>query len=556
MAWSSTGERFIVETRFGFTGGGRAHNVYPVTQGIPGNDFGHGRCAIKVPSWSLPTRPMMTLIPPDVYTNERVAEQLMDIGHEMVLAEDIYADVLLSLHPNFRRSGTNLLQYLILRSKEIREAQEYLHQVGLSSLTNSESHTLSQVRNVLSWLNHGSQVPPDSGCDFTTAQRLRHGNAERLLGIFPVLDRPHIMVTFSVEMMMESVLVEQMLNEGMSVARINCAHDSEVEWFKMIQVLRKAEFKTGKSCKLYMDLAGPKIRIRSIEAVKKNQANKLPVTEGTELILRHRPPGRAKQKLDILYVEPPEILSGVKVGEPIVFDDGKFEATVLSVEPGAVVVRIVRISTKNPVLKPEKGINMPNSDLEIASLTLEDKRNIPFVCKYADMVGYSFVSSPEDIDVLRAELDKNARGRKPAIVLKIERLSAIQNLPGLLLNGMKDESLGVMIARGDLAVEIGFERLSEIQEEILWICEAAHVPVIWATQVLETLNKTGYATRSEITDAAMGGRSECVMLNKGPYIVKAISTLEDILTRQMGHIHKKRYIMRPLNIARKFLDPS
>lgn len=498
---------------------------------------------------------MMSLIPPDVYTNERVAEQLIDMGREMVRAEETYADVLTSLHPNFRRSGTNLLQYLILRSKEIREAQEFLHQIGLSSLTNSESHNLSQVRNVLSWLSVGYQIPPDSGCDFATAQRLRQANAERLLGIFPVLDRPHIMVTFSAEMMMESVLVEQMLNEGMSVARINCAHDSEEEWYKMIQVLRKAEFKTGKTCKLYMDLAGPKIRIRSIAALKKSHSSKLPVAEGSELVLRYQPLGRGpKQKRDILYVEPKEILSGVKVGEPIVFDDGKFEATVLSVEPGAVTVRIVRISTKNPVLKPEKGINLPNSDLEIAALTADDLRNIPFICRHADMVGYSFVISPEDVEILRAELDKYGRDRKPAIVLKIERLGAIQNLPALLLNGMKDESLGVMIARGDLAVEIGFERLSEIQEEILWICEAAHVPVIWATQVLETLNKTGYATRSEITDAAMGGRSECVMLNKGPYIVKAISTLEDILTRQMGHINKKRYIMRPLNIARKFLE--
>ena len=96
--------------------------------------------------------------------------------------------------------------------------------------------------------------------------------------------------------------------------------------------------------------------------------------------------------------------------------------------------------------------------------------------------------------------------------------------------------------------------MSEIQEEILWICEAAHVPVIWATQVLETLNKTGYATRSEITDAAMSGRAECVMLNKGKYIVSTIETLDDILTRQQGHVNKKRYIMRPLGIAKSFIE--
>lgn len=495
---------------------------------------------------------MMILSHPDVHTNESVAEQLIDIGKEMIQAEDLYSDLLSNLHPNFRRSGTNLLHYLILRSKEIREIQEYLHQVGLSSLTNSESHTLSQVRNVLTWLNVNHPVS-SGGCDFASASWLRQVNAERLLGVFPVQDRPHIMVTFSSEMMLESSLVERMLNEGMSIARINCAHDAEAEWKKMIDVLRKAEFKTGKMCKIYMDLAGPKIRIRSIVPLEKNTKGKLKVKEGTELVLRYRKSTSKPEKRDVLLVEPREILSSVKVGEPIIFDEGKFEATVVNVSPGAVTVRIVRISTKKPFLKPEKGINLPNSDLQIGALTPEDLRNVPFVCRYADMVGFSFVSGPQDVEYLRTQLQKHSTGRRPAIILKIERLAAIQNLPALLLNGMKDESLGVMIARGDLAVEIGFERLSEIQEEILWICEAAHVPVIWATQVLETMNKTGYATRSEITDAAVGGRAECVMLNKGQYIVKTISMLEDILTRQMGHVNKKRYIMRPLNIARKFL---
>jgi len=79
-----------------------------------------------------------------------------------------------------------------------------------------------------------------------------------------------------------------------------------------------------------------------------------------------------------------------------------------------------------------------------------------------------------------------------------------------------------MIARGDLLVEIGYERLAEVQEEILWLCEAAHVPVIWATQVLEGLAQKGLPSRAEITDAAMGVRAECVMLNKGPHIIEAV----------------------------------
>jgi pyruvate kinase len=104
-----------------------------------------------------------------------------------------------------------------------------------------------------------------------------------------------------------------------------------------------------------------------------------------------------------------------------------------------------------------------------------------------------------------------------------------------------------MIARGDLAVEIGYQRLAEIQEEILWLCEAAHMPVIWATQVLETLVKKGIPSRAEMTDAAMSERAECVMLNKGPFIAEAVTILDDVLTRMQAHQMKKTPQLRALH---------
>lgn len=494
-------------------------------------------------------------------TQEKVSFQLESIINEMREAEGRFRPQLETLHDNFKLSGTNLIHYLVLRSQEIREAQEFLHHKGLSSLTNSESHTMSQLLNVVSWMNHtANKTPSTAQCDFETAFKLRQMHAEQLLGVFPVRDRPHIMVTFSSELIQQPMLVEEMLNAGMTVARINCAHDTQEVWLQMINILKKAIAKTGRNCKIYMDLSGPKIRIYQILNHTDKNCKELPIAEGKELRLVGR--GTIKEgdsignKKDrpVLIVEPDEIVDMVRLGEHMYFDDGKFEAKVIDSKPQEIIVKIVRISTKKPILKPEKGINLPDSDLTIQALTEEDKANIPFICRYADMVGFSFVSNPEDVSWLRDEINRYAGRHKPAIVLKIERLSAVQNLPALLMNGMRDESFGVMIARGDLAVEIGFERLSEIQEEILWICEAAHVPVIWATQVLESLNKTGYATRSEITDAAMGVRAECVMLNKGKYIVKTIKTLDDILTRQLGHVNKKRYIMRPLGIAKAFIQ--
>lgn len=111
-----------------------------------------------------------------------------------------------------------------------------------------------------------------------------------------------------------------------------------------------------------------------------------------------------------------------------------------------------------------------------------------------------------------------------------------------------------MIARGDLAVEAGYERLAEVQEEMLWLCEAAHVPTVWATQVLETLAKKGLPSRAEITDAAMSGRAEAVMLNKGPYIPEAIECLDDILGRMQAHQTKKRALLRLLAVAEAVLS--
>ncbi len=132
------------------------------------------------------------------------------------------------------------------------------------------------------------------------------------------------------------------------------------------------------------------------------------------------------------------------------------------------------------------------------------------------------------------------------LMLKIETRQGFAHLPEMLLAAMSSPAAGVMIARGDLAVECGYERMAEVQEEILWACEAAHMPVVWATQVLETLAKTGLPSRAEITDAAMGGRAECVMLNKGPHILGAIHALDDILRRMQAHQSKKRPLLRAL----------
>jgi pyruvate kinase len=201
-------------------------------------------------------------------------------------------------------------------------------------------------------------------------------------------------------------------------------------------------------------------------------------------------------------------------------------------------------------LRSEKGINLPESHLALPAVTAKDIEDLAFVVKHADMVALSFVQRVSDVESLLEQLAK-LRARHLGIVLKFETLAGFDHLPALLLAALRHPSVAVMVARGDLGVEVGFERLSEVQEEILWLSEAAHVPVIWATQVLESLAKGGIPSRAEVTDAAMGSRAECVMLNKGPYVRDALSFLVNVLHRMKEHQHKKSSRLRKLRISER-----
>ncbi len=247
----------------------------------------------------------------------------------------------------------------------------------------------------------------------------------------------------------------------------------------------------------------------------------------------------------------PEIFSDVKRGDRIWFDDGKIGGIIRFVNGEQVHVEITQARYGGEKLKANKGINLPDSKLRLPSLTNKDLEDLKFIAANADGVGFSFVNTESDVHELQALL-KSMGGDSLCIVLKIETVKAFEHLPGLLLAAMRSPCAGVMIARGDLAVESGYERMAEVQEEMLWLCEAAHMPVIWATQVLEKLAKKGLPSRAEITDAAMSERAECVMLNKGPYIIDAVIVLDDILKRMQGHQSKKVSLLRELKLASKF----
>jgi pyruvate kinase len=241
----------------------------------------------------------------------------------------------------------------------------------------------------------------------------------------------------------------------------------------------------------------------------------------------------------------PQALDALEVGHRVFFDDGSIGATVVGTRPGEADLRVFLATETGSKLRAEKGINFPDSDLGLSALVSDDDETLRFVVEHADLVGLSFAQSPDDVVRLRRRLEQLG-GSDLGIVLKIETVRGFEALPEMLFAAMESERFGVMVARGDLAVECGFERLAEVQEEILWLCDSAHVPVIWATQVLDQMARTGKPSRAEISDAAMAGRAECVMLNKGPHIAQAVATLDNILRRMSSHQDKKAALLRRL----------
>lgn len=244
----------------------------------------------------------------------------------------------------------------------------------------------------------------------------------------------------------------------------------------------------------------------------------------------------------------PEVFEFISVGDRISFNDGKIEGVVRSISDDQIESEITKAKPTGSRLRSDRGINFPDTDIPLPGLTSVDRENLKFVVENADSVGLSFVRRPADVEALQEEM-KSLGTSDLCLVIKIETRKGFKNLPQLLLTAMRGYPVAVMIARGDLAVECGWERLAEVQEEILWICEAAQVPVIWATQVLELNAKKGRPSRAEISDAAMSQRADCVMLNKGPHIIATIRMLDNILRRMQGHQYKKTARLKKLSFS-------
>ena len=489
-----------------------------------------------------------------------VVEQLSAIREELLEVAEGWRPWVEGRDADRDASARNLLQYLALRGHDLRGLQEPLIALGLSSLGGSEGHVQASVDAVLEALRTLIEQPSTSAAraapiGFAHSRELLAARTDALLGPVPRGRPTRIMVTMPTEAATDPDVVHQMLAAGMDCMRINCAHDTASEWRAMRENLRLAEQKTRRRARVVVDLPGPKLRTGPLapQPTRDSKGDYLRLGIGDRLILTRvddvtaggRPrgsPARIGCSLD-------EAFAVTRRGHHVWLDDGKLGGVVESAAPDAIELRITSAAAKGSKLRAGKGINLPDAVLDIDLLGSHSEDALRFAAEAADIVGLSFVSRAREVQRVSEYLDRHARP-EVGMILKIETRRAFEHLPGMLLAALGGERpAGVMIARGDLAVECGYERLAEVQEEILWLCQAAHMPVIWATQVLDRLAKTGRPSRAEITDAAMGVQAECVMLNKGPRILEAISVLDDILRRMERHHRKQRPLLPQLRTA-------
>lgn len=601
--------------------------------------------------------------------------QLKQLRERAYASERHWSTFIEAASPERRASAVNLAHYLALRQADLRKLQVQLGSLGLSRLGRSEANTMASLNAVLTALlalagrRAPTLEPPTVGIEQGIESLSLH--AAELLGPACKTRRARIMVTMPSEAAHRPELIRDLLLAGMNVMRINCAHDHIDDWRAMIEHLRAAERECGLPCRIYADLAGPKLRTGALPAIGRVLDFKptrdafghvtrpasicltaggnsgvrpgtstvvVPVGEAVlaaarpgdtlwledcrggmrEVLLVSRSEGKwhaqgrrhtylrtgaaceLRRGTEVLargtVGELPEVVAplvlhtsdrlwltrddgdsvasgavernaegpghaepsisctldavflSAKPGEPIWFNDGKFGGVICSVAPDKILVEITHAPERGARLRAEKGINLPETNLDIPSLSEKDLNDLRALAPHVDMVGLSFVRTASDVrDLSRAlaELDASHLGR----IFKIETRRGFENLASILMASHGCPPTGVMVARGDLAVEVGFERLAEVEEEILWLCEAAHVPVIWATQVLENMAKQGLPSRAEVSDAAYGVRSECVMLNKGPCIVPTVQFLSNVLERMSAHQAKRKPMMRRLSVA-------
>jgi pyruvate kinase len=310
-----------------------------------------------------------------------------------------------------------------------------------------------------------------------------------------------------------------LIQSGMDAARLNFSHGDHEIHKRYIKNIRESSESCGKIIPIIQDLSGPKIRVGKIVN------SEITLSEGQTITLTAEDITGNK---DFLSLNHPEIIEDIKVGERVLMDDGNLMLKVVA-KPNKHEVKCEVLT--GGILKERKGVNLPDTELNVPSLTAKDIKDLDFgISNGLDLFAMSFVRSVDDIKMLKGIL--RAKGKSSPVISKIERPEAIANIDEII----KESDL-VMVARGDLGVEISTEEVPLLQKMIIKKCNENLTPVITATQMLESMINSPTPTRAEASDVANAvlDGTDCVMLSAetstGNYPIKAVEELKKIILR-------------------------
>ena len=310
-------------------------------------------------------------------------------------------------------------------------------------------------------------------------------------------------------------IIAKLIHAGMDAARLNFSHGDWNDHTRRIRLIRDEAEKAGKPIAIILDLQGPKLRIGAV------QNDAVTLRRGDTLMLAKKKALGTRKLISVTY---PRLTRDLKRGDTVLLDDGRLELKVLAKAAGGLRCKVVR----GGVLTSHKGVNLPGAKLSLPSLSLKDKADLRFgIAKGVDYIALSFVRTAKDISTTRRFLKMH--GVDIPIIAKIEKPEAIQNLDEIIR-----AADGIMVARGDLGVEMSPEQVPLLQKRIINACNAAEKPVITATQMLENMIENPQPTRAEASDVANAilDGTDCVMLSgetaMGKYPVQAVEVMARI----------------------------
>jgi pyruvate kinase len=324
-------------------------------------------------------------------------------------------------------------------------------------------------------------------------------------------------------------MIRQLVNAGMDVARLNFSHGSYDDHARTVATLRKISDELDTPVTILQDLQGPKIRVGRLPR------DEVTLTPGAEVSLV--PVDQFSDQADTIPIDYPHLADEAKPGMQVLLADGEFELETIKVDGPAVRCRVV----EGGALKSRKGVNFPNLHLRLPSLTDKDKQDLDFgLAQNVDVISLSFVRSAADVRALKEILVKK-RLLKP-VIAKIEKPQAIEHLEEIV-----QEAHGIMVARGDLGVEMAPEKVPMLQKRIIEMCNRKGRPVITATQMLESMIHEPRPTRAEASDVANAivDGTDAVMLSGetavGAHPVKAVEMMARIAREVEERIEFKSY---------------